>query len=378
MRIYRLQGVHCRDCGERLESKLSNLKHGLDVHIDYDTSELTLSEEMDEDQVSMILAQEKIIAFPKESASDVSEDKHSGIKSHDAHTDFSDPEQSMKNIRIVFFLNLFFSIFEVVFGLLFNSVAILSDAIHDFGDSVSVGLSWFFQKYAQKEPSNRFSFGHQRFSLMGALITATVLLLGSLLLLTRSVPRLFHPEKVNAEGMLFLSVIAIVLNGYAAWLLSKGSSKNEKVLNIHMLEDLLGWAGVLIVSIILRFTDWYILDPILSIMISIFIFVKTLPLFVSTMHIFLEGVPAHVDLNRLEKDILKIEHVHAVSHLHIWSIDGEENAMNVTIFVSTNDQGEIEKIKNKIRFMTWELRVSHSTIEIVSDMKKLITQDSQH
>lgn len=376
MRIYRLQGVHCRDCGERLELKLKNLEHGQDIRIDYTNNELTLSDEMDEDQIKMILAQEKIIAFLRKDLDEETDHEKSHHHSHNhGLADLANPDASIKNIRIVFFLNLFFSLFEVVFGLLFNSVAILSDAIHDFGDSVSVGLSWFFQKYSRKEPSNRFSFGHQRFSLMGALITATVLLVGSVFLLTRSVPRLFQPEEVNAQGMFYLSLFAIAVNGYAAWLLSKGSSKNEKVLNVHMLEDVLGWVGVLIVSIVLRYTDWYILDPILSIMISLFIFTKTLPLFISTMHIFLEGVPPHVDLDRLEEDIMKIDDVHAVSHLHIWSIDGEENAMNVTLFVSTEDQKRIEKIKDEVRFMTKELRVSHSTIEIISDVNKFITQD---
>lgn len=377
MKIYKLQGIHCRGCGDRLESKLQKLQNGQDVKIDYETNELILPEEMDEERIKMILAQEKIMAFPKESL-DENHHKHLDKRAHEHnhnHNHFNGADQSVKNIRIVFFLNLFFSILEVIFGLMFNSVAILSDAIHDFGDSVSVGLSWFFQKYAQKEPSNRFSFGHQRFSLMGALITATVLLLGSLLLLTRSFPRLFQPEAVNEEGMLYLSIFAIALNGYAAWLLSKGSSKNEKVLNVHMLEDVLGWIGVFIVSILLRYTNWYILDPILSVFISLFIFTKTLPLFISTMHIFLEGVPPHVDLDRLEADILKIQKVHVVSHLHIWSIDGEENAMNVTLFVSTSDPMTLEQIKDEVRFLTRELRVSHSTIEIITDIHQFITKD---
>jgi cobalt-zinc-cadmium efflux system protein len=289
--------------------------------------------------------------------------------------DFNNPDKSVKNIKIVFFLNLFFSIFEVVFGLLFNSMAILSDAIHDFGDSISVGLSWLFQRYSRKEPSNRFSFGHQRFSLMGALITSVVLLVGSVLLFARSIPRLLAPEEVNAEGMLLISVLAIAMNGYAAWLLSRGTSQNEKVLNVHMLEDVLGWAGVLVVSIVVRYTQWYILDPILSLLIAAFIFVKTLPLFISTMHIFLEGVPSHVDLDRLEEDILKIHDVHAVTHLHIWSIDGEENALNATLFVTTDNQRRIEDIKEKVRFLTTELRVSHSTIEIISDPEKIVKQE---
>lgn len=380
MRIYKLQSLHCRDCGERLEQRLKELSHGQDVKVDFARREITVSDDMKDDEVKLIFAQEKVIALPEDKTEHSSLESHEHKKGHShdhGHhhdVDFNDADKSVKNIKIVFFLNLFFSILEVVFGLMFNSMAILSDAIHDFGDSISVGLSWFFQKYSRKEPSNRFSFGHQRFSLMGALITATVLLVGSIFIFARSIPRLLNPEEVHAEGMLILSLFAIAMNGYAAWLLSRGTSKNEKVLNVHMLEDVLGWVGVLVVSIVVRYTDWYILDPILSILISLFIFYKTLPLFISTMHIFLEGVPSHVDLDRLEEDILKIEDVHAVTHLHIWSIDGEENAMNVTLFVKTGDQRRIESIKEEVRSLTSELRVSHSTIEIISDLNKIVMQ----
>lgn len=380
MRIYKLQSLHCRDCGERLEQRLKELPHGQDVKVDFARREISVSDDMKDDEVKLIFAQEKVIAIQEDKTEHSSLESHEHKKGHSKDhghhhdVDFNDADKSVKNIKIVFFLNLFFSILEVVFGLMFNSMAILSDAIHDFGDSISVGLSWFFQKYSRKEPSNRFSFGHQRFSLMGALITASVLLVGSFFIFARSIPRLLNPEEVHAEGMLILSLFAIAMNGYAAWLLSRGASKNEKVLNVHMLEDVLGWVGVLVVSIVVRYTDWYILDPILSILISLFIFYKTLPLFISTMHIFLEGVPSHVDLDRLEEDILKIEDVHAVTHLHIWSIDGEENAMNVTLFVKTGDQRRIESIKEEVRSLTSELRVSHSTIEIISDLNKIVMQ----
>ncbi len=378
MKVYKVQSLHCKDCGERLEQRLKKLPHSEGVKVDYAKREITIPDRMKEEEVKLIFAQEKVIVIPHEAESSKSMEAHDHDKehnhdhSHSPNVDFDDPDRSVKNIKIVFFLNLFFSILELGFGLLFNSMAILSDAIHDFGDSISVGLSWIFQKHSRKEPSNRFSFGHQRFSLMGALITAVVLLVGSLFIISRSIPKLLAPEEVNAEGMFFLSIAAIAVNGYAAWLLSKGTSKNEKVLNIHMLEDVLGWVGVLIVSIVVRYTDWYILDPILSILIAIFIFYKTLPLFISTMHVFLEGVPSHVDLNRLEEDILKIKDVHAVTHLHIWSIDGEENAMNATLFVTTDDQRKIENIKEEVRFLTTELRVSHSTIETISDPNRIV------
>lgn len=367
MRQYQFQGIHCENFAERLEAKLRALEHGEEVVLDYDGGVLYLPDGLDREKVRKILIQESVTAFqlkPKPSTPVPPLDPHHGSHTHKDHT--------MRNISVVFYLNLLFSFFEVIFGLLFNSMAILSDAVHDFGDSLSVGLSWYFQKISKKEASNRYSFGYERFSLLGALITAVILLLGSILLLTRSIPRVFRPEPVDAQGMFLLALVAIALNGYATWRLSKGTSMNERVLNLHMLEDVLGWVGVLLVSVIVRFTGWMILDPLLSVALSLFIILRTLPLFLSTLHIFLEGVPKEVDLSRVEADILAIPQVHALGHLHVWSIDGEENAMTATVFTTTTEPQEIEELKDKIRKLGHELRVSHSTIEVVTDIDKTI------
>ncbi len=390
MKTYTFASIHCNDCGERLEKKLQKIKGAENAHIDYDHSKIHIPDEADFIEINKIFAQEKIMAFPLDEKEETPHEEnvshkhgshshtHSHDHSHGKAVDFRSRDQAVKNIKVVFFINILFSIIEVIFGLLFNSVAILADAVHDFGDAVSVGLAWFFQQYSTKEANTEFSFGHQRFSLLGALITAIVLLVGSVVVLTQSIPRIFNPEEVNAEGMFFLAIFAIILNGYAAYRLSKGTSKNESVLNLHMLEDVLGWVGVLIMSVVVRFTDWYILDPIFSVAISIFIFVRTLPIFISTVKIFLEGVPEGVDIDELQNNILNIDEVHAVSHLHVWTIDGEENAMTVTIFVSTEDPYRIEEIKNQIRLLTKGLNISHSTIEITLDKSKSIVQDSFH
>lgn len=384
MKSFMFESIHCNDCGERLEKKLQLLEGGEESHIDYDHGKIHIPDQVNDDEIRKVFIQEKVMTFPVDPSSKKEEHDHNHLKKHKDHghshdhgtsIDFKSADQAVKNIKIVFFINLIFSIIEVIFGLLFNSVAILSDAVHDFGDSISVGLAWFFQGYSRKEANSQFSFGHQRFSLMGALITAIVLLVGSALILTRSIPRIFKPEEVNAEGMFILAIFAIILNGYAAWRLSKGKSKNESVLNLHMIEDVLGWVGVLIMSLVVRFTDWYILDPLFSMALSIFIFIKTLPHFISTIKIFLEGVPEGMDLNGLKKKILAIDHVHAISHLHIWSIDGEENAMNATIFVSTEDSMKMEDIKDQIRWLTQGFKVSHSTIEITPDKNKSILHE---
>lgn len=288
------------------------------------------------------------------------------------HSPFtSKNDQTVKNIGIVFILNLVFSGLEFIFGFIFNSSAILSDAVHDLGDSVSVGLALFFQKYSTKKSNDKFSFGYQRFSLLGALITAVVLLAGSILVAFRSIPLLFDPQPVNSSGMLWISIFAIAINGYAAWLMSKGKSENESFLNLHMLEDVLGWIGVLVVSIIMQFSNLYILDPMLSIGIALYIFVQAVPKFYHTLTIFLESVPEGVDLNELESNILTIEEIDDFSHFHFWSIDGQENAFSVTLLVSSEHMKDASKIKAQVREQLEGYNVTHSTIELVTEKKDL-------
>lgn len=195
---------------------------------------------------------------------------------------------------------------EFFFGSLFNSVSIMSDAVHDLGDSISIGFAWFFQGYSEKQQDEQFTFGYNRFSLLGALITGVVLIGGSFFMIYRSIPRLIDPQPVNYSGMFWLSLVAIGLNGYAAWILSKGSSKNEGMLNLHMLEDVLGWIGVLVVSIVMNFTEAYRLDPILSILIALYILYKTVPEFFSTMKILLNGSPENVNVENLANSINNI------------------------------------------------------------------------
>ncbi|GEL66758.1 cation diffusion facilitator family transporter [Marinilactibacillus psychrotolerans] len=292
-------------------------------------------------------------------------------KNHHQSKSASKNDQTVKNIGIVFILNLVFSGLEFIFGFIFNSSAILSDAVHDLGDSVSVGLAFFFQKYSTKKSNDKFSFGYQRFSLLGALITAVVLLAGSILVAFRSVPLLFDPQPVNSSGMLWISIFAIVVNGYAAWLMSKGKSENESFLNLHMLEDVLGWIGVLVVSIIMQFSNLYILDPMLSIGIALYIFVQAVPKFYHTLTIFLESVPEGVDLNELESNILTIEEIDDFSHFHFWSIDGQENAFSVTLLVSSEHMKDASKIKAQVREQLEGYNVTHSTIELVTEKKDL-------
>ena len=290
----------------------------------------------------------------------------------DKNHNHSHQDQSKKNIKIAFFINFIFSISEFFFGFLFNSVSIMSDAVHDLGDSISIGFAWFFQGYSEKKQDERFTFGYNRFSLLGALITGVVLISGSFFMIYRSVPRLIDPQPVNYSGMFWLSLVAIALNGYAAWILSKGTSKNEGMLNLHMLEDVLGWIGVLIVSILMNFTEAYRLDPILSILIALYILYKTVPEFLSTMKILLNGSPENVNVENLANYINNIPAVKDLSHFHIWSLDGEENALIVTVLIDSSDINKTREIKEEIAELAHTSGVKdHITIEITTSKDEL-------
>lgn len=372
MTEYTMHGVHCLRCADELETKLNNVQREPSVKIDYKNKKLILfNDSVDYRKLN------KILEFEKVSIQEARNEKSHTHKNHghDHHgLENIIQQDSTTKIAIVFFLNLVFSVIEFVFGILFNSMAILTDAVHDLGDAISIGFAWVFEKISTKEANDRYSFGHQRFSLLGALFTAIVLIVGSTIVLYHSIPRIFNAEPVNYQGMFWLAIFAIIANGFSAWLLSKGSSHNESVLNLHMLEDLLGWVGVLLVSILLRFTDWYFLDPLLSIAIALFILYKTWPVFKETVEIFLEATPKEVPRSEIKNKILSINGVTNLSHLHIWSIDGREHALTVTISLDSDDTHLYNQVKEDIRDYILPYGITHSTIECVYDPSHLLSQ----
>ncbi|MGT2930227.1 cation diffusion facilitator family transporter [Streptococcus dentasini] len=269
--------------------------------------------------------------------------------------------QSEKAILGSFLLNFGFATAEFIFGTLFNSSAILADAVHDTGDALAIGLSWLFEKIATKRSDDRYTLGYDRFSLLGAMITATILIAGSIAVLVENIPKLFHPPIVNAQGMLWLGIIAIAVNLAAQNLLSRGKSEHERILSLHFLEDTLGWFAVILVSILLHFTDWYILDPLLSLAISLFILSKAIPRFVKNIGIFLEASPRDIDMLTIRQAIADLEEVKAVPQFNIWSIDGRQHVAMIHIILS--DRQDEKLVKDKIHHLLENYQVVQSTIE---------------
>jgi cobalt-zinc-cadmium efflux system protein len=273
--------------------------------------------------------------------------------------------QLQDGIGVAFVLNLAFSLIEIVGGYFTNSVAILSDALHDLGDSFSLALAWYFQKLSKKKRDSTYSYGYRRFSLLGAIINSAVLLIGSIFVISESVNRLVAPEVTDAKGMLILAIIGIVVNGIAVLKLKKGHSLNERTVSLHLLEDVLGWSAVLVASIVMIFVEIPVLDPILSLGIACYILFNIYHNLRDTLKVFLQGVPEDVDAGEIEKALLNIEGIESMHDLHIWTMDGEFNISSIHIVVGINQSHSgITEIKNQVKQIMKQFNIQHSTVEI--------------
>ena len=267
-------------------------------------------------------------------------------------------------VWVAFFLNLSYSIVEFIAGGIFGSSAVLADSIHDLGDAIAIGISAFLETISNREEDRQYTLGYKRFSLLGALVTAVILITGSILVILENITKLFNPQPVNDEGILWLGIIAVSINLLASLVVRKGKTKNESILSLHFLEDTLGWLAVILMAIILRFTDWYILDPILSLVISIFILTKAIPRFWSALKIFLDAVPEGVETSDLEKDLEALPNVNSVNQLSIWSMDGLEN--NAIVHICIKDWEQMMETKEVVRQCLEERGVQNITIEVDS------------
>ena len=265
-----------------------------------------------------------------------------------------------KNILIAFFLNISFSIFELFGGLITNSVAIISDSIHDMGDAISIGISYFLERKSKKKANKKYTYGYVRYSVLGGVITTTILLVGSILVIIGATKRLFHPVEVNYNGMIIFAIVGVVLNFIAAYVTKDGDSINQKSVNLHMLEDVLGWIIVLIGAIIMNFTNIKIIDPLMSIGVAIFILINSLKNLKQVLDLFLAKTPRDIDIDELKEHLLELKGVDDIHHIHIWSIDGYNNY--ATMHIVTKEKN-IKQLKNKIREELEEHNICHAILE---------------
>ena len=270
-------------------------------------------------------------------------------------------------VWLAFFLNLTYAIVEFIAGGVFASSAVLADSVHDLGDAIAIGISAFLESISNREEDSHYTLGYKRFSLLGAMITAVILMTGSVLVILENIAKIFHPQSVNDEGILWLGIIAIIINVLANLVIRKGQTKNESILSLHFLEDTLGWVAVILMAIVLRFTDWYILDPLLSLAISFFILSKALPRFWSTLKIFLDAVPEGVDIQKIKTDLAELDHVASINQLNLWTMDGLEK--NAIVHVCLKEMEHMETCKESIRIFLKDCGFQNITIEVDVDLE---------
>ena len=265
-----------------------------------------------------------------------------------------------KNILIAFILNIAFSIFEFIGGLLTNSISILSDSVHDLGDAFSIGVSYFMERKSRKHADKKYTYGYIRYSVLGGVITTTILLVGSIFVIIGAIKRIITPVEVNYSGMIIFAVIGVILNLIAAIVTKDGDSINQKAVNLHMLEDVLGWIVVLVGAIIMNFTDIRIIDPIMSIGVATFILINSLKNLKKIVDLFLEKTPEGIDIDELKEHLIAIDGVDDIHHIHVWSMDGYNNYATMHIVSKSND---IPKIKKEIREELEEHNICHAILE---------------
>ena len=268
--------------------------------------------------------------------------------------------KSDKSILLAFILNLAFSIFEFIGGTFTNSVAIISDSVHDLGDSLSLGISYFLERKSKKGPNEKYTYGYIRYSVLGSIITTIILIVGSIFVIYNAYERIWNPTIINYNGMILFAIVGVIINICAVYFTRRGDSLNQKAVNLHMLEDVLGWIIVLIGAVVIKFTELVVIDPIMSILVAIYIFIHAIKNLKVALYLFLEKTPNDINIEKIKEDLLKIKNIIDVHHIHIWSIDGYNNYATMHI-VSDDDS---IKVKQEVRNKLKEYKISHVTIEI--------------
>ncbi|MFY0594043.1 cation diffusion facilitator family transporter [Roseivirga sp.] len=285
------------------------------------------------------------------------------------HHHHAEHSHGSKNLKVAFFLNLSFTIIEFIGGLLTGSLAILSDALHDLGDSISIGLSWYFQHLSDTKDSNqKYTYGYKRFSLLGAIINAGILLVGSVIIISQAAPQIFNPGEVDDQGMLIIAIFGVIVNGAAVLRLKKGKSMNERVIRLHLLEDVLGWIAVLLGSLLIMYFDWQFIDPLLSVLIGIFIVYNVIANLKKSFSIILQTTPNDVDIPAIHNGLKSISEIIDVHDCHVWSMDGEYHVLSAHVVLDkVYSLREQTDIKSKAKLLLADLNIKHSTLEFEED-----------
>lgn len=265
-----------------------------------------------------------------------------------------------RNIFIAFILNLAFSVLELAGGLFTGSTAIISDALHDMGDAASIGIAFFLEKRSKRSPDGTHTYGYGRYSALGGITTTLILLLGSAAVIVNAIRRIVSPTPIHYDGMILLAVIGVCVNLAAMFFTREGDSLNQRAVNLHMFEDVLGWVVVLIGGVIMRFTDLAVIDPLMSIGVAVYILIHALRGLGEAADLFLEKTPRGVDTEEIRAHLTAIDGVMDIHHLHFWSMDGTNHAATLHIITDADPH----TVKESVREELAEHGIGHVTVEL--------------
>lgn len=267
-----------------------------------------------------------------------------------------------ENLAFVFFMNLAFNIIVIAGGLATNSMAILSDCIHDLSDTISIALAWFLERIAQKDSSDKYSYGYQRFSILGAVIISVFVIIMALVILNEAIPRLFAPEEVDAGGMLVVAVVGIVFKSLSVYRLHRGETFNERAILFHQLGDVFEWIAILILSLVLMFWDGApYLDPFVSIGIALWLIFNLGRNLIKSVRVLLQKTPDNFDVEEFKASINAIDGVAGIGDFHVWSLDGIDSVL--TLKVSIDNMQMQDEIKKEIYTIASKYHIVDITIE---------------
>lgn len=301
------------------------------------------------------------ISFNLESSNVISDSKSSAVTQRPIQKSLT------RSMWIAFWTNFLFAIIEFAGGILTNSVTVLSDAMHDFGDSMVIGLSLFFEKKSTRGRTDKYTYGQRRFSILAAFLTSLILIIGSVFIAITAIQRFIHIETVATNGVIWLAVLGIVCNGFAAIRLMKDSkqSLNHKGIMLHLLEDVLGWIAVLIGATVMHYTHWYWIDPLLSLVIATVILWNACKNLFSSFEIFLQAKPDDFDNKKISEEVKNINGVAEISNLHCWTLDGMQHVLTMQILThSFIDKNATKQIRLEIDKILRNHKIEHATIEI--------------
>lgn len=279
-----------------------------------------------------------------------------------------------KTILIAFLLNLSFSVFEFIGGMFTGSISIVSDALHDMGDAVSIGISFILEKKSQKAPDKYHTFGYARYSVLGSIIITLILISGSILVIYNAVKRILNPVEIDYTGMIVFAVVGAAVNSAAVFFTHKGDSLNQKAVSLHMFEDVLGWLAVLVGAVVMKFTDFSLIDPILSICVSVFILVHAVKHLIPALNIFLEKAPDNISSDTIHQCVITVDGVTDVYDIHVWSLD--ENTVCATMHIVTDCDSTL--IKSTVRKALLQFGINHVTLELETSTESCSETNTDH